>query len=169
MKKINYQTLLLLILSLTLFSCTYSQDNAKIAQVNKSKQVVKTTTKKTICQNRSIIVSKFIDIPSDILESGCGVSLYRNDKEFKEQEFIWVDNSTNGVIKINGKLQKLSAVIENGKVMPIFKNTIYMVTYKITSSIPISDESANLKGILIVRCLNSSDSITINVVGVSGC
>ena len=169
MNKINFP-ILLSILCLTLFSCTYSKDNTKVANSIKTGRDIKTRNKETRDHNkRVIIISKFIDIPSDILESGCGVSFCRDEKEFKEQEFIWVDNSTNGIIKINGKTEKLSAVVENGKVMPIFKNSIYMVTYKILSSAPISDESAHLTGILVVRYLNSNDSTTINVVGNSGC
>ncbi|MDD4969019.1 MAG: hypothetical protein PHT07_06280 [Paludibacter sp.] len=171
MTKISYFKLILFLCFSIFVSCTQQNSGVKIAnQTNIDKESQSLRKNKVLKkENSNIIVAKFIDIPKEMIGSGCGISFYRTEKEYTEQEYIWVDNITNGVIKINGKMEKLSAIIENGKVTSIFRNSRYIVTYRVISSDPISDESAKLKGILKIKSIENNDSIIINAIGLSDC
>jgi len=171
MNKINYPILSLFIVALMLISCSLNTKSKKVTDNKTAKKEHSLSWEKDKLrpQTGKIQISKFIDIPSEMIGSGCGISFYRTEKEYTEQEYIWVDDITHGVIMINGEMEKLSAIIENGKVTSVFKNSKYTVTYKVITSEPLSNESAKLKGTLTIKSIDSNDSITINVIGLSGC
>jgi len=128
-------------------------------------------TKDRVDKNKvtsKLIIGSTTITPDYMVGSGCGCSFYFNETDFKEQKFFWLDNSTEGIIYINGKLEKLSFKKESNSVFE-YVNSNYNVNYKILESTPIDVESAKIKGTLRIIKVNNTDSIEIKFIGFSGC
>lgn len=165
MSKLVIKTLI--VLAVISISCAVNENRKNEIKADTSDHVNIPSNCKGIDKNK-IELSKFIDIPSDMIGE-CGVSLFRNDKDYIEQEYIWYDNSTKGIIIINGIREFLNAEFENNTNLPVFRNTNYEIRYEVKQNISTSNESTEFRGALIIKKISNNDSIIVDVIGVSGC
>ena len=153
-------TLLLLLIFQSCANQNKTQDEHNKQEITRTNKTV--SLQKKDDKSNDIKIGTLSAIPDDII--GTGSSFYFNDKFEKKNIPFWVDCLTEGVININGKQERMNSRRYKDSECE-FSNNHYIIHYKIFESTPISDESANFKGLMTIKRVGGIDSTEIKFEG----
>lgn len=130
-----------------------------------------TKPKESRKQETKLEFESFKEIPAEI--DGCSCCFSKNDKEYSEEQFIYVNNYTNyAYIKIHGELKKFMEIEhskhEHKKSYYIYQYNDFTLRVDITESVPDGYESSKLHGRLTLTDKDGQKTIQ-EFVGNCGC